>query len=88
MQSATSFSLPSPSLPPTYHISTYLGSQIQEKRGENHWSGDSMYQIKMILLMASEYKEKTDNCPLMVLWLTLQNRGGGGAEINVEINWK
>lgn len=34
-----------------------------------------MYQIKMILLMASEYKGKTDNCPLRVLWPTLQNEG-------------
>lgn len=61
--------------PPTHHINTYGGSQIQEKRGENHCSGDSTYQIKMILLMASEYKGKTDNCPLRVLWPTLQNEG-------------
>jgi len=35
-----------------------------------------MYQIKMTLLMASEYKEKKNNCPLQVLYLTMQNEGG------------
>lgn len=39
-----------------------------------------MYQIKTILLMASEYKGKTDNYPLRVLWPTLQN---GGEKINI-----
>lgn len=41
-----------------------------------------MYQIKMILLMASEYKEKiTNNCPLQVFWLTMQNGGRGDGTI-------
>ena len=26
--------------------------------------------------MASEYKEKKNNCPLQVLYLTMQNEGG------------